>query len=209
VAARNSCIVAAMRTTWCVLTLVVAGCGGGDSNPAVDGPPSGDGPGVDMPIDTPTVFALTSPTVTEGGTIPTEQTCDGANTSPALDWVAVPAGALSLAIVFTDKNNDLRHSAIYDIPISATGLPADVDKVFSPPDVPGAHQARNFSGGSGYAGPCPPINDGAHVYEQKLYALDVATLPGVNMATTAPQVETRILEHDLASVTLTASYDRN
>jgi len=195
-----------MRNFACAFALVVAGCGGGDGNPATDGPPSSDGPGGgDAPTDTPpTAFALTSPAYSEGGTIPVDQTCNGANTSPQLDWVGGPAGTMSFAVVLTDKSNNLIHAVIYDIPSTNTGLPADVDKVFAPADVPGAHQTTSYDPSvRGYNGPCPPST---HTYEMKLFALDVAALPGATMQTTRAQAVVLIDQHDLAAATLTATY---
>jgi Raf kinase inhibitor-like YbhB/YbcL family protein len=187
------------------LFLLVA-CGGGsdgpsDAPPGDDDAPTGDDAATDSPAG---VFAITSPLYDEGGAIPSSITCDGANTSPQLDWVAAPAGTLSYAIVFTDLNNMLIHSVIYDIPANLTGLPADVEKVFAPTDVAGAHQTRNFSGNAfGYAGPCPPST---HTYEFKLYAIDVATLPGADMNTTRAQAKLIIEMHDLATTALTGMY---
>ncbi len=183
------------------------GCGGGDSSETPDAP--SDGLASDSPADTASsVFTVTSPAFVQDGAIPEEISCNGADTSPQLDWVNPPAGTLSFAIVFTDLNNMLIHSVIYDIPASLTGLPADVDNVYEPADVPGAHQTRNFRGANnfGYAGPCP---GSAHIYEFKLYALDVATLPGAMMSTDREPAKALIEEHDLASTALSGTYDPN
>lgn len=195
------------------LICVFAACGGsGSSTPDPDGPPATDDGAVDPdgpPPDTSTAFAITSPVFDEGGNIPATFTCDGANTSPQLDWVNAPAGTMSFAIVFTDTTNGLIHSVIYDIPANVTGLPADVDPLYEPQDVVGAHQTRAFSNQFGYAGPCPPANDGPHLYEFALYALDATPLPTATMQTTRVQAKALIEAHDLARVTLSANYDRN
>jgi len=194
-----------------LLLVAVVGCGG-DGSSGVDAPTIPfDGAPIDVAIDTPTgAFAITSPTLVEGAAFDVANTCDGANTSPQLDWIGVPANTLSLAIVFTDKANGLIHSVIYDIPANLTGLPADVEKVFAPTDVVGAHQTRTLGGAGarGYFGPCPNPQDGPHTYEFALYALDVAILPGATMATTQAQAETIILQHDLATALLTGTRDR-
>ncbi len=150
-------------------------------------------------------FTLTSPTVMEGGTIPLTHVCardSGLNQSPALAWTNPPAGTQSFMIVFTDKNNGLVHSAIYDIPATVTMIPADVDKVYAPPDVPGAHQPLAYSNTRGYAGPCP---DMLHNYEQKIYALATTSVPNTTMATTRAQL-VAALATNLGTATLTASY---
>lgn len=191
-----------------VLAVLVIGCGGdGENTPDPDGSvesdASPDGPAPDGPAG---AFTLTSTAFLEGQTIPTAHTCDGANTSPALAWTGAPAGALSFAVVFTDKTNGLIHSVIYDIPPSLSALPADVDKVFEPPDVPGAKQTRSFNNGPlGYRGPCPPS---LHTYEFALYALNIANLANLDNQSTTIEGEAEVLMHDLAVATLTGTYDR-
>jgi hypothetical protein len=194
-----------------LLFLVACGGGSGDDAPLdPDGPvtdgPEADGPEPDGPAGT---FALTSTAFAEGETIPAAITCDGLNTSPQLDWIDPPAATQSFAIVFTDTSNGLIHSIIYDIPSTLTGLPPDVEKVFAPTDVPGAHQTASFNAGvRGYNGPCPPPPDAAHIYEFALYAIDVATLPNATMQTNRDMAKALIEAHDLARVTLKGNYER-
>jgi phosphatidylethanolamine-binding protein (PEBP) family uncharacterized protein len=193
----------------CVLG-VLGACGDDGGSPgtvdaSTDGA-TGDG-SIDAAIDAPSsVFALTSPTITEGGAIPLTHVCaqrGGMNLSPQLAWTGVPAGTMSFVVVLTDTTNGLVHSAIYDIPGTLTGLPADVDKVYAPPDVPGAHQPLSYlTGVRGYAGPCPQV---VHTYELKLYALGTATLPNAMMNTTRPQVVTTAATN-LGTATLTATF---
>lgn len=152
------------------------------------------------------MFQLTSPAFMEGDTLSTKYTCasDPNQVSPPLAWAGAPAGTMSFAIVFTDKNNNLRHSAIYDIPPSVISLPEDVEKVFQPSVPAGAKQAKAYTGQFGYAGPCP---GSTHTYEFKIYALDVAALPGLGMNSDGQDVETAALAHDLESATLTVQGD--
>lgn len=184
------------------IAILLAGCepSAAPADAAVDGAL------VDAPTST---LMLTSPELTEGGTFDPANTCDGANTSPALTWSGDAMGALSYAVVLTDTTNMLVHWVIYDIPASATGLPAAVQKTYSPTNVPGAHQTTSFNMTTrGYLGPCPPPNDGAHVYEFAVYGLDVAMLPGTSMMTTRQQAVPLIMQHQIAKATLTAMYDR-
>lgn len=187
-----------------VVAALLSACDSGST------PPVGNDAGLDASLDagvdgSSLTFTLTSPTVTEGGVIPLAHVCardSGLNQSPALMWANPPVGTKSFAIVFTDKNNSLVHSAIYDIPATLTMIPADVDKVYEPPDVPGAHQPLAYSNIRGYAGPCP---DTLHKYEQKIYALATATVPNATMATTRAQL-VAALATNLGTATLTASY---
>lgn len=104
--------------------------------------------------------------------------------------------------MFTDLSNGLVHSAIYDVPGTATGLPADIDKVYAPPDVPGAHQPNAYTNMRGYAGPCPST---PHMYQFKVYALATATLPNAMMNTTKDQVVT-LAATNLGTATLTGTF---
>jgi hypothetical protein len=150
-------------------------------------------------------FALTSTGFTEGTAIPVKYACSpGANGSPDLSWTAGPIGTLSYAVVLTDKSNNLLHWVIWDIPGGTTSLPEGVEKKANPAIPPGARQVKSYDNQTfGYLGPCPPS---LHTYEFAVFALDVATLPGVTTASTRAQVNTEILKHDLASTTLTGTY---
>jgi Raf kinase inhibitor-like YbhB/YbcL family protein len=193
------------------IVLLAAGCGNDQAvqaDAAVDGavqPP-------DAAVDASTApFTLTSPTVSDGATIATVNTCDGANTSPELSWSGNTNGAKSFAVVMTDLTitNSLVHWVIYDIPASAAGLPAGVQKTYSPTNVMGAHQTTSYQMAvRGYLGPCPPAQDGAHAYEIAVYGLDVEMLPGTSMMTTRQQAVPLIKQHETAKATLTGSYDR-
>lgn len=197
-----------MRALLPLLLLAACGDDGGSSITAdapsgdVDAATSGDA-GTDAPPAG--TMTLTSTAYAEGGVIPSAQACvgkGGMNKSPPLAFGGAPAGTQSFAVVLTDKTNNLVHSAIYDIPAATLALPADVDKVYAPPDVAGAHQTASYSGLRGYDGPCPP---NTHTYQLKLYALSTATVPGATMATTKEQLVT-LLATNLGSATLTATF---
>ncbi len=192
-----------------LMLILFTACGGDDGGSSTaDAPTQGGDAGGDAPstIDAPAGgFALTSPSLTEGSMFNAANTCNGVNTSPQLDWTTGPAGTLSYAVVLTDKSfNNLIHWIIFDVSDAVTGLPANVEKAFAPSNVTGAHQTASFQAQTrGYLGPCPPA---LHTYEFKLYALDVATLPGADMQTNRAQALALIEQHDLASTTLTGTY---
>lgn len=97
----------------------------------------------------------------------------GDNKSPQLAWGAGPAGTLSYAIVLHDFSNGFTHWAIWNIPASTLTLPANLARD-SKPAVPAGAQQKSFdmnNAGFGYMG--PGADD--HMYEFKLYALNVAT----------------------------------
>ena len=186
---------------------VLAACDGSSPaqiDAAIDGAATLDGQ-----FDGPSAFTLTSPMLAPGASFVAANTCDGAlNMSPQLVWSGNAIGAASFAVVLTDKSNNLVHWVIYDVPASATGLPENVEKVYAPSNVAGAHQTASYQATvRGYLGPCPPSGP-AHTYEFAVYGLDVATLPGASMATTRADAVTLITQHDTAQATLTGMYMR-
>jgi Raf kinase inhibitor-like YbhB/YbcL family protein len=119
---------------------------------------------------------LTSSAFTEGAMIPAAHTCAGTNVSPPLAWTPGPPNTQSYAIVFTDRANMLVHWVIWNIPANITSLPGSLPKTSSLTMPAGAMQ--NAFNGMGYAGPCP--GGQVHTYEFAVYAIDVASLPGMS-----------------------------
>jgi Raf kinase inhibitor-like YbhB/YbcL family protein len=116
---------------------------------------------------------LTSPAFEEGGTIPSNYTCDGSDVSPPLEWSNVPEGTKSLALICDDPDAPMGtwvHWVLYGIPANAGSLPAGVpmDEIIEG----GALQGKNDFKRIGYGGPCPPSGK-PHRYFFKLYALDI------------------------------------
>jgi Raf kinase inhibitor-like YbhB/YbcL family protein len=98
-------------------------------------------------------------------------TIGGDNISPELDWGAGPQGTLSYVITLHDYSNNFTHWAIWNIPAATLMLPANLARI-SPLATPAGAQQKSFNKPDpGYMGP------GAtnHVYEFRLYALNVAT----------------------------------
>lgn len=181
-----------------LLGLALIGCG---SDPAV-APDAAGGPA--CTIDPVGPLSLTSPSFASCAAIPAVNSCAGANTSPPLAWTGAPVGTQSFAIVFTDLSISLVHWVIFDIPATATGLPAAVESVYAPSNVAGAHQTTGYDRSTrGYLGPCPPS---PHTYQLALYALDVAALPGASPQTTRADAAGAIMSHQLASSTLTGTF---
>jgi Raf kinase inhibitor-like YbhB/YbcL family protein len=114
---------------------------------------------------------ITSPAFTDGGPIPEKFTCDDLDVSPPIEWVNVPEGTQSIAIICDDPDAPMKtwvHWVIFNIPGGVTRLPENV-----PPERElenGAHQGMNDFHKIGYGGPCPP--SGTHRYFFKIYALD-------------------------------------
>jgi len=107
-----------------------------------------------------------------GGAIPREHTCEGGDTSPAMQWSGEPANTQSFALIVDDPDapaGTWNHWLLWDIPAGTHSLP---------------EKARLGVGGKndfsrvGYGGPCPPRGHGPHRYFFRLYALDT---PGLSL----------------------------
>lgn len=182
----------------------VGGAGGGTSSSTTGVTSSSTASGTSSSTGGMADFALTSTGFTEGAAIPPQYTCDQKKGSPDLAWTPGPTGTLSYAVVLTDKSNNLLHWVIWDIPGATTGLPAAVENKADPASPAGSKQVKSYDNKTfGYLGPCPPNE---HTYEFAVFALDVATLPNVTTASTRAQVKAEILDHDLATTTLTGTY---
>ncbi len=157
---------------------------------------------------------LTSPDVTEGGTIKLAQVfkgggCTGRNISPALAWSGVPAGARSLALTLYDPDaptgSGFWHWVVFNIPAGATGLPADAGNPARHLMPKGAVTVRDDYGIRGYGGPCPPPGDKPHHYIFTLFAVDQAKLP-IDASVSPAVVGFNLHFHTIAKATLTGLY---
>jgi Raf kinase inhibitor-like YbhB/YbcL family protein len=154
-------------------------------------------------------MVLMSSQFTAGGAIPSAHTCEGADTPPALHWSGVPATAKSLALIVDDPDapdpkapkTTWVHWVLYNLPPTATSLPAGVTRAQLPP---GTREANNDWNKPGWRGPCPPI--GRHHYHFKLYALDVV-LPSMPAAGKAELVAA-MKGHVLAEGQLIGTYEK-
>jgi len=123
---------------------------------------------------TPSSLTLTSADFSQGQPIPAQFTCQGEDTSPALQWSDPPAGTQSLALIVDDPDAPATwvHWIVYNIPPDADGLASGASTAnaanFNLPQ--GSRQGRTSFDRSDYGGPCPP--SGTHRYFFRLYALD-------------------------------------
>jgi Raf kinase inhibitor-like YbhB/YbcL family protein len=134
---------------------------------------------------------------------------DAENVSPALDWTGAPAGTQSFAIAlhdltFIQGSSPFTHWAMWNIPGSATGLPAELPQG-AMPGVPAANtQQASFRDTGGYTG------SGAcgNVYEFVLYALSTPTFTPADPADqNAVQDALDASDDVLATATLRARSD--
>jgi hypothetical protein len=153
-------------------------------------------------------MSLTSSTFVHLGEIPSRHTCEGADVSPPLQWVGVPPGTKTLALVVDDPDApDPKaprmtwvHWVLFDIPASVPGIPEAVTREHLPP---GTKEGLNDWKRTGYNGPCPPI--GRHRYFHKLYALDTE----INLQSpTKAQLEAAMEGHVLGKAELVGTYEK-
>jgi len=150
-------------------------------------------------------FALTSTAFKEGADVPVVYRCTDQNVSPPLSWTPGPAATQSYAVMMVHAAADMSiHWALWDIPASVTTLPMGVDRVPNPTVPAGSKQAKPGIDGStwsGYTGPCP--GSANQKYEYAVYALDIATLPGVTVQSTTADVAAAVTAHQLPSARAT------
>ena len=154
-------------------------------------------------------LTIESSAFTDKGPIPADYTCDGEDVSPGLQWNGIPANAKSLALIVDDPDapdpaapkRTYVHWVLYDIPVSAKGVPPG-GGAFQLPN--GTREGKNDWGNTGYGGPCPPI--GRHRYFFKLYALDVAL--GDRGTMTKSELEEAMKGHIVEKAELMGTYQR-
>lgn len=140
----------------------------------------GKGKGKGKGFTLPPMVKMTIAGFADGGKIPNANTCANGNmgVSPAISWTPGPAGTQSYALILHDPDpvlggsatNDVLHWAIFDIPGTATSLPAAVPNQAELPD--GAKQPNNQAGQPGFLNPCAPPGHGEHHYTFEIYALN-------------------------------------
>jgi len=151
-------------------------------------------------------LTLTSPDFDAGGEIPPMHTCEDSDVSPALTWTGAPSETRSFALIVDDPDAPdpaapkmvYVHWVLYNIPVSATGLPRGSTTATLPE---GTREGVNDWKRTGYGGPCPPI--GRHRYFFKLYALD--TILDLSKPTKAA-LEKAMQGHVLAQTELMGTY---
>lgn len=151
-------------------------------------------------------FHLTSPAFTEGATIPTPFTGDGADRSPPLSWTDPPADTASFALVCEDPDaprGTWIHWVLFNLPINLRSLPEGASP--EKQRIDGSRNGITDFGSLGYGGPAPPKGK-PHRYFFRLYALDqmLDLVAGSNRA----DLDAAVKGHVLAEATLMGTYQR-
>jgi Raf kinase inhibitor-like YbhB/YbcL family protein len=119
-------------------------------------------------------IAVASPAIGPDGAIDDLYSAYHDDLVPALSWSAV-IEAQSYALVVEDPDAPLAepfvHWMLWNIPGTATEIPANLSRVAHPPELPGAIQGLNSAGTEGWHGTKPPPGHGPHHYHFQLFAL--------------------------------------
>jgi Raf kinase inhibitor-like YbhB/YbcL family protein len=163
-----------------------------------------------------TQFELSSPQLSEGGTLPQSMVyrgfgCNGQNLSPELSWTGEPTKTKSYAITMFDPDAPTglgwQHWLVFNLPkhihtisegagdTAANRLPSD------------SQQGYTDFGSNGYGGACPPIGNTPHRYILTIYALDIERLP-TGAETTGAKLAFLMRGHILGKAELIGRYGR-
>jgi Raf kinase inhibitor-like YbhB/YbcL family protein len=162
----------------------------------------------------PARFKLTAPDLESRGRITLTHVfngmgCNGQNISPALEWGNAPAGTKSFAVTMYDPDaptgSGWWHWVMYNIPASATGLPAGAGNGRNAPR--GSAQGNTDFGTKGYGGPCPPVGNKPHHYHITVFALKTERLDVPGNATSA-YIGFNLNANKLATARVTGLYGR-
>lgn len=173
------------------------------------------------------VMTLESSAFADGGLIPAAHAQTGRDVSPPLTWSGVPEGTASFVLVVRDLDavapgggEDLLHWLVWNIPGTATSLPAGVPEGNAPEPPrgggavprPPTDRLRQISAtGPNYRGPAAPASGPPHHYVFELYALDVGIdVPAVGQspAATRAAVMAAMAGHVRGKGVLTGRYRR-
>lgn len=166
--------------------------------------------------DAPETISVTSSAFDHHGMVPESNSAYGENVSIDLTWADLPEGTQQLALICDDPKvveigmmeQPFVHWVMYNIPASATGLPAGLpsDATLEMEGLEGAVNGLNGLRRPGYFGPRPPANGQLHAYHFRVYALDDALNlePGLGKA----ELLDAMNGHVLATGMLMGHYER-
>lgn len=130
----------------------------------------------------------------DGGSIPSEYTCDGADKVPPLTISSPPKDTESFVLIMDDPDSPSGHFVhwlVYDIPADTQSLNSKSGK-----------QGMNSWSRTGYGGPCPA--SGEHRYHFRLYALN--KMLDIRSGASRTEVEHAMKNHVIADAELVGKY---
>ncbi len=152
-------------------------------------------------------FSLSSSAFSEGGSIPSQYTCDAKQISPPLSIHGAPDATKSFALIVEDRDvpKNLKpdgvflHWVMFNIPGATREIGVG--------EIAGSEGASG-NGVAGYVGPCPPpeYDPAEHHYYFDLYALDAVL--NLSQGADVSALRSTMEGHIIAHTTLTARYAR-
>ena len=173
--------------------------------------PAAQGGGQPAPV--PVLFSMTTTAFPDGTDIPPKYTQAGNQTSPAINWMNVPAGTVTFLLHMHDlevsrnhTSDDQLHWIVWNIPGTATGLPEGVPTGAQLQN--GAYQLS--ASGAVYRGPGAPASGPRHHYTFELYALDtkIDVQPGTDAFETRSSIMKAIQGHILGKAVYMGLFHR-
>lgn len=131
---------------------------------------------VEFPANGNAKLTVTTPTWTDGGDIPYENTQYRGNAFPGLTWTPGPSGTQSYVVIMQDTGAIVRgapilHWTLYNIPAAVTKLDAGMPATGNPP---GSSYGPNIrAAAQPYMGPRTPPGP-KHPYHLQVFALDTS-----------------------------------
>ena len=154
--------------------------------------------------NTNTPFTFKSTAFTDNGTFPKEYTCDGASTSPPINWENLPSGTKSVAVTMhhiPPEGGKHVYLVLYNIPLATISILANFSGI-------GKMGINTVNGKNTYTPPCSQ-GPGAKTYILTAYALSAEpVITTTASATTMDVLLDAIKLTTLGSSTLTVTYTR-
>jgi len=156
-----------------------------------------------------TTFTVGSPDFSNGGLLPSANTCDGTGISPALTFSGVPSNAQSLAVIMDTIPGPLRpgevdignhfYLILYDIPANTISIPAGATNIGT--------LGQNFQGKKlGYT---PPCSQGSGLKEYTITAFALSEKLNLNPSQATESAILKAVEgKTIAKSLLVAKYQR-
>lgn len=150
----------------------------------------------------------------DSGVIAEKYSKYGQNVKPQITISDVPSTAKKLAIVMDDetppcgqKERACLHANVFNIPSNLTSISEGWAELTNNNSIT---YGQVFDGNSGYAGPRPPIGQGAHTYKLSVYALgDTApTIAQTDTPMTRSEFEAKFGKYIVADQTIAATYEK-
>ena len=155
-------------------------------------------------VNSESAFTLKSDAGIDGGTLPTEYTCDGSSVSPQLSWSNPPSGTKEYAIMMTTLPVDGSTKwswVLYDIPADTTSLAKGSTGI-------GTLGSYLQASPQIYHPPCSQ-GDGLNKYTFTVYALSKSPDVSTNQAEVTGESLTKAISNiTLGSANLSLNYQR-